>query len=309
MDGLPPYGSSREELRFVRPTRNYGPGLWNRAQQLHTALPGGAVFVGRTAALLHGADVLPPGLDPGFWPVEVAVPRSTGARCHVGMRWYRWNLPTDHVTSVSGLPVTTLARTAADCARCLPRLEAIAAVDQLLNLHADPAAIQAILERSSNRPYIAQARSIVDLAVPGVASPAESWCRCLIYDSGLPKPQIHIPVPLAAHATAYIDMGYVEFRVGVEYDGHEHHTAQDDVDHDLRRRRRLFHLGWKLVVVRYQDVLCAPDRMLLQLLGLLQERGWAVRPEAQRRIRRRIDYIARCQRKNQEHWFQDFGIP
>ena len=76
-------------------------------------LPSGAVFSGRTAAWLHGLDLAPCN------PIEVTVPiaRRSEIERSIAQR----------------LPVTSRVRTLADLGRCLPLVEAVAALDAALH--------------------------------------------------------------------------------------------------------------------------------------------------------------------------------
>ena len=59
----------------------------------------------------------------------------------------------------------------------------------------------------------------------GAESPQETRTRLVLVDAGLPKPQTQIVVTGHFGRTfARIDMGYEEFKVGVESDGVQHWT-------------------------------------------------------------------------------------
>lgn len=128
------------------------------------------VATGRTAAWIHGFDVLPPGVDEREWPLE----------CDS-------DLPEAETTVVDGLPVTHRSRTLVDCAADLPRLEAVAAADQFLRIGVDSRSLAAVLERLHGE-RLRRANATLLAADPRAESPMESWTRCLIADSGLPAP-------------------------------------------------------------------------------------------------------------------------
>jgi very-short-patch-repair endonuclease len=58
---------------------------------------------------------------------------------------------------------------------------------------------------------------------------------------------------------AYLDMGWEEFMVAVEYDGEQHRTDRRQYTWDVRRLELLEHLGWIVVRVvvgdRREDIL------------------------------------------------------
>jgi hypothetical protein len=69
----------------------------------------------------------------------------------------------------------------------------------------------------------------------GAQSPKESWLRLVLIDAGLPRPvtQIHVTDnPLVA----YLDMGWKEPKVALEYDGDQHRT--DRLQHVVDRLGR-----------------------------------------------------------------------
>jgi hypothetical protein len=83
-----------------------------RATALAQLVPAGGVVGMVTAAWLRGAPVGPE-------PVDVLVPHAAGPRPVVaGVREHRTTIPRGDVTTLAGLRLTTLARTAADLARC-----------------------------------------------------------------------------------------------------------------------------------------------------------------------------------------------
>jgi very-short-patch-repair endonuclease len=78
----------------------------------------------------------------------------------------------------------------------------------------------------------------------GAESPQETRTRLVLIDAGLPRPQTQIIV-----APWRIDMGWEEFRVGVEYDGAQHWTDHTRFAHDIDRHAVLTALGWRIIRV------------------------------------------------------------
>jgi hypothetical protein len=75
------------------------------------SLPG-VVVTGRSAAVLHGLPV-----SPGASVQVTRQPHSPGTRGAAGVHVHRAALPWKHVSSLHGLPLTTVARTVVDLAR------------------------------------------------------------------------------------------------------------------------------------------------------------------------------------------------
>ncbi|MUL40420.1 hypothetical protein FZ103_04370 [Streptomonospora sp. PA3] len=292
MNSLPPYALTRHGVMQRRignphsgPPRD--PSHMAGAMEFADLLPKDAVVVGRTAALLHGLDVLPPGRAAATWPVEISVPRNWAGLAAPTVRIYRWAIASGDVTTVADMPVTTLERTAADCARCLPRLEAVAALDQFLRMGVE--ARRLLLRADTRTRYGRRIAAVLDAADSGAESPGEGWTRCLIVDAGLPRPCSQVPVGLAG-GRVFLDLGYEEYRQGVEYYGAEFHTRVHR-SHDAARVAALTGLGWDVFVVRAADVVVKPDALLRGLLSRLRCRGWAPAPSHEKKVRKRIGYI------------------
>jgi hypothetical protein len=247
-----------------------------RAVALSRRLPGYAIVGRCTAAWLWGLDVLPPGVPASAWPVEVLVPPGRSPPRRDGCRCYVADYETDDVALLGGTRLTSRERTALDCARWLPRLQAVAALDQFLRAGVDPAALAtqaAVLASGRN---VRQLREVLALDDRGAVLPGESWTRTVIVDTGFPRPRTQVPVPGPLGTSLYIDLGYADYRVGVEYDGERHHVAPQDRARDEARRRWLCkELGWEVIVVTKSDVLATPYPFLAALMTALFERGWS----------------------------------
>src|SRR5262245_41850163 len=94
MSRLPHYRDSPEAKAFPPAARSLGAGLAQRVRRLEPVLPLAAVFGLRTAAWLHGLDVLPRSVSHDCWPVEVIVPPHVDVPARSGLRVYRWGLGT-----------------------------------------------------------------------------------------------------------------------------------------------------------------------------------------------------------------------
>ncbi|WP_433337172.1 hypothetical protein [Spirillospora sp. CA-294931] len=241
---------------YIAPGQNTP--LAARASMLSTLLPEDVVVARRTAAWIWGLDVLPPGTKEAQWPVDVITDPID---------------PT-HIVTQSGVRVTTLTRTALDCTRWLPRLEALAALDQFLRRDVDLTELKSMAQALQGQPNAARLLTLLRLGDPGAASPAESWTRLIVMDAGFPRPQTQIPVPGPHNANLYVDLGYTKYRVGIEYDGEQHHTGQAARTRDHHRRRWLAtEKGWEIIPLT-KEFLYTPKPYLAALLTTLQTRGW-----------------------------------
>ena len=76
----------------------------------------------------------------------------------------------------------------------------------------------------------------------------------ILVQAALPKPQTQIPVnDEFGEVFAYLDMGWAELKVAVEYDGEQHRTDQRQYKWDSRRRETLERLGWIVIRVLAGD--------------------------------------------------------
>jgi len=232
------------------------------------------VATGRTAAWIHGFDVLPPGADQRGWPVENSP-----------------DPPLADITVVDGLPVTTLARTLVDCAADLPRLEAVAAADQFLRAGIDAGSLSAALE-PMHGDRLRRANATLLAADPRSESPMESWTRCLISDAGLPAPVPQLRVRTPNGRSKFLDFGWDRWRTGVEYDAMATHLGLKAETGDRRRHQVLRNLGWEVMVLTATDVMEHPRPWLTSLRDLLLERGWDPSTNELKDINARIEAVS-----------------
>nr|MDT0667727.1 hypothetical protein [Micromonospora sp. DSM 115978] len=115
--------------------------------------------------------------------------------------------------------------------------------------HADPAMLTKLrsdLSDARHREGIGRARHLLDLVEPLTESPLESLVRLLIVLSGLPRPQVQVPV-VTASALARVDflVGASPTSAGVvvEADGRRHHETWDAAVADRRRQNLLVERG------------------------------------------------------------------
>ena len=97
-------------------------------------------------------------------------------------------------------------------------------------------------------------REAIDLMDAGAQSPKETWLRLLLIDAGYPRPQTQIPVLSDSGVEfAFLDMGWENIMVAVEYDGEQHQKDRRRYVWDKRRRALLERLGWIVIYVIKED--------------------------------------------------------
>ena len=212
--------------------------LWSNRQ---------ATIVGAAAAALHGAKWIPDDV-----PVELI---HTNTRAPRGVLTRREVLIDGETQTIAGRAVTTPERTAFDIGRrgatrsAVVRLDALARatgfkVDDVLR----------VAKCHPRSPGVRRLETALELVDPGAQSPRESYLRLLLIDAGLPRPQTQIPVlGVDGIPVAYLDMGWEDWMVAVEYDGDQHRADRRQYVKDVRRLEMLERMGWLVVRVVAED--------------------------------------------------------
>ena len=225
-------------------TNTVGAYLWSRRR---------AVVTGLAAAALHGSQWVDADA-----PIELDWENNHPP---VGIVTRNERFYYGDTTEIDGMVVTTPERTAYGLGRHLPRNQAVAQLDSLARATGLTAARMApLIERSKGVRGIRRLRTAVDLMDGGAQSPKETWLRLLLIDAGYPRPVTQIPVfDDFGHAFAFLDMGWEDPRIAVEYDGQQHGTDADQWRWDVRRQRAVEERDWLHVKViagdRHDDVL------------------------------------------------------
>lgn len=90
---------------------------------------------------------------------------------------------------------------------------------------------------------IRRAAVALTLMDAGAQSPRETWLRLLLIDDGLPAPRTQVRVSDGVQ-TAFIDMGYDEPKVGLDYEGAHHSENRGQYVHDIGRAELIDRQGW-----------------------------------------------------------------
>jgi hypothetical protein len=165
------------------------------------------------------------------------------------------HLQPDEIQIIGGVPVTTPPRTALDLACWYPTVTAVAGIDALARAcELKIADVDVLIQRYQGRRGLRRARESLDLVDAGAQSPKESWLRVILIQAGLPRPQTQIPVcDEFSEAIAYLDMGWEDVKVAVEYDGDHHRSDRSQYAWDARRLEMLGRLGWIIIRVMAGD--------------------------------------------------------
>jgi hypothetical protein len=183
---------------------------------------------------------------------------------------------TGDVVQTRGVPVTSVARTVADCLRHLPALEAVALADAALHVgKATKSDVREVLARQAQWPFSAAARLALPLVDARRESPLESRSAVVMARHGIPTPvpQCRI-LDLSGVVVAPVGFAWPELGVVGEADGKTKYGANAArvVAAEKDRHALLEALG--LVVVRWDDRhLVGPEPPLVARLNAAFARG------------------------------------
>lgn len=184
-------------------------------------------------------------------------------------------LAPDETREIHGIPVTTPARTAFDLGRRYGRTLAVIRVDALLQAtDLKPAEVGALIDRHRGARGIVQLREVVELADYGAESPQETRARLVLTDAGLRPTHTQIDVfDRWGDHIGRIDMGWPEWKVGVEYDGEQHWTNPAIRARDIDRQAELEALGWRIVRVSAEMLKYRPRTIVQRASEALRAAG------------------------------------
>ncbi|MBB5871599.1 very-short-patch-repair endonuclease [Allocatelliglobosispora scoriae] len=206
-------------------------------------LPPEAVITGRSAALVHGVDLMPDG-D----PVEVLMPTPFGPIAGVKVLFGRAAEDDIH-RRADRLRLASPRRTCWDLAQHLDAVEAVVYVDAMI---ARGLVTRAELEdyawsRSGEKGW-RKMLTAAQLADPAAQSPQESRLRVNLVLRGLPRPVTQHVISRDGHFVARVDLAWPDLKIAVEYDGRWHGDPAQ-LDRDRARLNRILGADWLVLHV------------------------------------------------------------
>jgi hypothetical protein len=177
-----------------------------------------------------------------------------------------------------GIQMTTPARTAFDLGRRKGFTNAVIRLDALAHATGLKVAdVQLLADRHRGARGLVQLRRVLPMVDGGSESPYETKTRLVLIASGLPRPQTQIEVRGDWGAVlARIDMGWEEWKVGVEFDGAHHWTDPAQRTHDIDRLAELEARGWIIIRVSADLLRYRPDVVVARIRRALRAAGCAV---------------------------------
>ncbi len=196
-----------------------GDAAARHALLIAAALPdagAGSVVSHASAAVLLG---LPTWSVP-LGRVHLTRAQRTGGRIGATVHLHAAPLTAEEIVEVTGMAVTSPARTVVDLARSLPFASAVAIADAALRLGlVDEAGMGVAVDRAAGWRGSPAARRVVAFADGRSESVGESRSRVALSRAGLPAPVPQWEVRRDGMSIARVDFAWPEFRTVGEFDG------------------------------------------------------------------------------------------
>jgi hypothetical protein len=219
------------------------PSLRQRVVAAHLWANGEAVVAGLAASAMHGSKWV----DDDS-PVELIWPNSRSPRGVIA----RDDLFLENeIQQIDGLTVTTPERTAFDVGRRGRLDDAVARLDALVRAtHVKVPAVEELAAQHRHTRGLRQLEKALCLVDAGAESPRETWLRLMLIRDGYPRPETQIPV-LSPDGLRryYLDMGWRDLMLAVEYDGDHHRTSREIFAYEIERAEDIRDVGWLVVRV------------------------------------------------------------
>jgi len=103
----------------------------------------------------------------------------------------------------------------------------------------------------------------------GSRSRPETLSRVLFVESGIPEPQLNLPIP---ELGVYLDLAWEDARFGYEYQG-GHHAGVEQHAADIRRQERVHDVEWLLMEATKYDLFDTPLATVQRVRSRLESRG------------------------------------
>lgn len=240
--------------------------LIERARAALIHCPPGTVISHHTAGRLMGLRL------PSDQRIHVLVPPKAYRSRRTGLAAHHRGRSRD-VVEFDGVPCTALPDTLSDLAVQLRLPELVAAVDGALGRRLISVGDLREFALRGRRRGCRSLRQAVELADAASESAMESKTRVLVRLAGYPPPTCQQPVHGASGRGYFLDMGYEQWEVGVEYDGRHHAENSAQYARDQKRREDITLTTWRLVTAVSDDVYVDPAAFLDRLDAAVRAAG------------------------------------
>lgn len=228
---------------------------------------------GRGAVLSHRSAAALWGLRPkGAGPIEVTTPRKW--RSSFEIHRHCSHLLPDEMTSLEGIPVTTVPRTILDLAAISrPQvIESLLREAEYLRLY-DSLSLPVLLDRHCGRRGVRAVRAALARCAesPGrIRSRLEERFLPFLDRHGLPRPQFNAWL-FVGEKSHQVDCLWRSRRVVVELDGWQGHRSRRAFQEDRARDRRLRVAGYSVTRIAWTQLDDEPEAIAADLRKLLSQ--------------------------------------
>lgn len=247
-------------------------------QALTDALP--RTVSHQTAAIIHGVskNLLKP-------PFHLTVPRDRTRVKHSLVIGHRSTIPTRHIWTWWGVPVTSPAWTWTDLALSTSLLEALILADTFIRPGrpefgeqptplASKEQLRDALKLRGSANGVRRAAKALHLARIGIDSPQETALRFFMHEAGLPEPEVNVwLLDQHGHRVVQPDMVLRKWRLTIQYDGEDYHSGEQ-MRKDVRRAERTEDLGWKELRITKDHMGDHGIAAISKIERELRSRGW-----------------------------------
>ena len=216
-----------------------------------------------------------PGFAPGI--IEVSKPKALDHTIHGGVLHESGLILPGHLTTVDGIPCSTLARTMFELAAVISNERVIRAVDNAMaHRGLTSQQLEDIVREMAKRGRKGSAimRKVSEARGPDYVPPEsglEAELIDLLVGAGLPEPEKQIELGNADTFIGRVDLGYRRQKLLLEVDGGPWHTSVSARAHDRERRNRLTAAGWRVMNFDEDDIRAHTARTVRRVRTALTE--------------------------------------
>ncbi len=208
-----------------------------------------------TAAAVHNLVLLEPDLS----LVNITRPGLASSRIEAGVRHHVGHIPSTHLTTVDGIPVSDVAWSILDMARQSSFEQGFVTAEAALwEGRTSAASLQAALFCCRDWPGARNAGRVVSFASCGSESPGESLARIAFERENLPTPEQQVEIRDSAGLIGRVDFYWSAQRTIGEFDGrikYENESANFATLYaEKRREDRLREAGFEVVRFGWNDI-------------------------------------------------------
>ena len=176
---------------------------------------------------------------------------------------------TIEITTIRGIPITTVPRTLVDLAGRLSLDDLARACHEAgVKYRTTPAQVEAVLQRHPRAKGAAELRQVLRGDARVSLSKLEARFLDLLRAEGLPLPETN-----RVTGGRRVDCRWPEHRLTVELDGYRYHSSRHAWEQDRLREREARARGDDFRRYTYGDVFESPDAMLAELRAVIS-RPW-----------------------------------